>query len=125
MTTLAPRAALEFTKTLIPGLLVTALVAMAAAFLGGHYKGSMLLFALLLGLALHFISDDKRCAAGIQFASSTVAKERIEAARGLLRSRESTDKRIGIAGARNAHDSNTTGSGGADNVVLHTRIDNT
>ncbi len=74
MTTLAPRAALEFTKTLIPGLLVTALVAMAAAFLGGHYKGSMLLFALLLGLALHFISDDKRCAAGIQFASSTVLR---------------------------------------------------
>jgi len=30
----------------------------------------MLLFALLLGLALHFISDDKRCKAGIQFASS-------------------------------------------------------
>lgn len=74
MTTLAPGTAVEFTKTLIPGLLVTALVAMAAAFLGSHYKGSMLLFALLLGLALHFISDDKRCAAGIQFASSTVLR---------------------------------------------------
>lgn len=74
MTILAPESALEFTKKLIPGLLVTALVAMAAAFLGSHYKGSMLLFALLLGLALHFISDDKRCAAGIQFASSTVLR---------------------------------------------------
>lgn len=74
MTTLAPGAAIEFTKTLIPGLLVTALVAMAAAFLGSHYKGSMLLFALLLGLALHFVSEDKRCAAGIQFASSTVLR---------------------------------------------------
>ncbi len=74
MTTIAPQAAVAFTKTLIPGLLVTALVAMAAAFLGSHYKGSMLLFALLLGLALHFISDDKRCAAGIQFASSTVLR---------------------------------------------------
>lgn len=74
MTTLTPPAALAFTKTLIPGLLVTTLVAMAAAFLGSHYKGSMLLFALLLGLALHFISDDKRCAAGIQFASSTVLR---------------------------------------------------
>ena len=49
-------------------MMVTALVAMAAAFLGTHYKGSMLLFALLLGLALHFISDDKCCKAGIQFA---------------------------------------------------------
>lgn len=74
MTTLTPPAAVAFTKTLIPGLLVTALVAMAAAFLGSHYKGSMLLFALLLGLALHFISEDKRCAAGIQFASSTVLR---------------------------------------------------
>ena len=74
MTTLAPAAAIDFTKKLVPGLLVTALVAMAAAFLGNHYKGSMLLFALLLGLALHFVSEDKRCAAGIQFASSTVLR---------------------------------------------------
>jgi uncharacterized integral membrane protein (TIGR00698 family) len=74
MTMLAPGKALEFTKTLVPGLLVTALVGMAAAFLGSHYKGSMLLFALLLGLALHFISEDTRCAIGIQFASSTALR---------------------------------------------------
>ena len=74
MTTLAPDAAIEFTKKVVPGLLVTALVAMAAAFLGSHYKGSMLLFALLLGLALHFVSEDTRCAAGIQFASGTVLR---------------------------------------------------
>lgn len=74
MTTIATGAAIEFTKKLVPGLLVTSLVAMAAAFLGSHYKGSMLLFALLLGLALHFINDDKRCAEGIQFASSTVLR---------------------------------------------------
>jgi uncharacterized integral membrane protein (TIGR00698 family) len=74
MSTLVPGSALGFAKSLVPGLLVTALVAMAAAFLGGHYKGSMLLFALLLGLALHFVSEDQRCAAGIQFASSTVLR---------------------------------------------------
>lgn len=74
MKMLGPGAVLEFTRTLAPGLLVTALVAMAAAFLGSHYKGSMLLFALLLGLAFHFVSEDKRCAAGIQFASSTVLR---------------------------------------------------
>ena len=61
-------------KELMPGLMITALVAMAAAFLGNHYKGSMLLFALLLGLALHFVSEDKRCKPGIQFASSTVLR---------------------------------------------------
>ena len=74
MTILAPDAAVDFTRKLVPGLLVTALVAMAAAFLGNHYKGSMLLFALLLGLSLHFVSEDKRCAAGIQFASSTMLR---------------------------------------------------
>lgn len=74
MTALSPRTALEFTKKLLPGLLVTALVAMAAAFPGNHYKGSVLLFALLPGLALHFVSDDKRCAAGIRFASSTMLR---------------------------------------------------
>lgn len=68
----APDALFESAKALVPGLLVTSLVAMAAAFVGNHYKGSMLLFALLLGLALHFVSEDKRCAAGIQFASSKV-----------------------------------------------------
>jgi uncharacterized integral membrane protein (TIGR00698 family) len=74
MTRWLPGAAVEHARTLVPGLLVTALVAMAAAFLGSHYKGSVLLFALLLGLALHFISEDPRCAAGIQFASSTVLR---------------------------------------------------
>lgn len=74
MTSLAPAAAVRYAQTLVPGLLVTALVAMAAGFLGSHYKGSVLLFALLLGLALHFISEDPRCAAGIQFASSTVLR---------------------------------------------------
>lgn len=74
MTRWTSGAAVEYARTLVPGLLVTALVAMAAAFLGSHYKGSVLLFALLLGLALHFISEDQRCAAGIQFASSTVLR---------------------------------------------------
>jgi uncharacterized integral membrane protein (TIGR00698 family) len=74
MTRWAPGAAVASARMLVPGLLVTALVAMAAAFLGSHYKGSVLLFALLLGLALHFVSEDQRCSAGIQFASSTVLR---------------------------------------------------
>jgi len=71
---LGPGVVFGHIKKLIPGLLVTILVAMAAAFLGSHYKGSILLFALLLGLALHFISEDKRCQAGIQFASTTLLR---------------------------------------------------
>ena len=74
MTTLTPGAALDFIKKLVPGLLVTALVAMAASFLSSYYKGSTLLFALLLGLGLRFVGEDKRCGAGIQFASSTLLR---------------------------------------------------
>ncbi len=66
--------ALAQARTLVPGLLVVALVSMAAAFLGSHYKGSMLLFALLLGLALNFISEDPRSLPGIQFASGTILR---------------------------------------------------
>jgi uncharacterized membrane protein YadS len=61
-------------RQLVPGLAVAALVGMAAAFLGGHYKGSMLLFALLLGMALNFLTEDARLKPGIQFAASTVLR---------------------------------------------------
>jgi len=74
MNTIALERRVATVKQLVPGLFVTVLVAMAAAFLGSHYKGSMLLFALLLGLALHFISEDVRCMPGIQFASGTVLR---------------------------------------------------
>ncbi len=74
MNTIALNAEVGAVRKLVPGLLVTSLVAMSAAFLGSHYKGSMLLFALLLGLALHFMKEDPRCGAGIQFASSTILR---------------------------------------------------
>lgn len=74
MNTTLLKAPVGAVRSLMPGLLMTALVAMAAAFLGSHYKGSMLLFALLLGLSLHFVSEDPRSLAGIQFASSTLLR---------------------------------------------------
>ena len=57
-----------------PGAAVAVLVAMAAAFLGAHYKGSMLLFALLLGMALNFLIEDARLRTGIQFVAGTVLR---------------------------------------------------
>lgn len=53
---------------------MASLVAMSAAFLGGHYKGSTLLFALLLGMALNFLGNDLRLAPGIQLASRSVLR---------------------------------------------------
>lgn len=57
-----------------PGAAVAALVGMAAAFLGNHYKGSMLLFALLLGMSLNFLIEDPRLRIGIQFVAGTVLR---------------------------------------------------
>ena len=72
--TLSLAACLAAWSSVFPGAAVAILVGMAAAFLGGHYKGSMLLFALLLGMALNFLTEDKRLAPGIQFVAGSVLR---------------------------------------------------
>lgn len=57
-----------------PGLLASLIIAAAAAFLADHYAGPVMLFALLLGMAMNFLSDVDRCKAGITFASRTVLR---------------------------------------------------
>src|SRR5688572_3377187 len=57
-----------------PGLLASLVIAAAAAFLADHYSGPVMLFALLLGMAMNFLSDVDRCRAGISFASRTVLR---------------------------------------------------
>ena len=57
-----------------PGLAVAAVVAVAATFLSLHYRASVMLFALLLGMALHFLAEEGRCLPGIQLASSVVLR---------------------------------------------------
>lgn len=55
-----------------PGLLVAATVAMAASFLSSSYGAPVMLFALLLGIAFNFLSEEGRCIEGIQAASTQV-----------------------------------------------------
>lgn len=57
-----------------PGLLVAATIAAAARFMSEHYGAPAMLFALLIGIAFHFLHEDKKCGAGIEFASTTVLK---------------------------------------------------
>ncbi|MDF3937046.1 YeiH family protein [Pseudomonas citronellolis] len=61
-------------RTLLPGLLVSAMVAAAATFLSEHYGAPVMLFALLLGLALNFLSADSACKAGIEFTAREVLR---------------------------------------------------
>ena len=45
-------------RALFPGVIACAVVAAAATFLGQHYGAPVLLFALLIGMAMNFLSAD-------------------------------------------------------------------
>lgn len=61
-------------RSLLPGALTAVVIALAAGFVSDHYGGPTLLYALLLGMALHHLSKDERCAPGIDFAARTVLR---------------------------------------------------
>ena len=56
------------------GVLVSFIVAVAATFLSEHYGASVMLFALLLGMAVNFLSQEGRCVAGIQLSASHILR---------------------------------------------------
>ncbi|WP_340151009.1 YeiH family protein [uncultured Sneathiella sp.] len=57
-----------------PGLLLCLTIAAAARLLAEHYTAPQMLFALLLGIAFHFLAEEGKCSAGIQFSSSTLLR---------------------------------------------------
>lgn len=62
-------------RELLPGFLVAALVAVAAMFMSEHYGAPAMLVALLLGMALNFLSEPgSRTSAGIAFTARDVLK---------------------------------------------------
>jgi uncharacterized integral membrane protein (TIGR00698 family) len=71
--TMAARSAARV-RELAPGMLTSAMVAAAAAFLSEHYGAPVMLFALLLGMALNFLSEDGKCKPGIEFTARTVLR---------------------------------------------------
>ena len=56
-------------RVLMPGVLACGVVAAAATFLSEHYGAPVMLFALLLGMAMNFLSTERPCAAGIEFTA--------------------------------------------------------
>lgn len=56
-------------RALFPGVLACGVVAAAATFLSEHYGAPVMLFALLLGLAMNFLSSEGACQAGIEFTA--------------------------------------------------------
>lgn len=63
-----------YLKRCIPGALICAVIALSATFLSEHYGGPQLLYALLIGLSLHFLSLQDSTAIGIDFCARTVLR---------------------------------------------------
>jgi uncharacterized integral membrane protein (TIGR00698 family) len=61
-------------RTLFPGVLACVVVAAAATFLSQHYGAPVMLFALLLGMAMNFLSGDGPCTPGIEFTARQVLR---------------------------------------------------
>jgi uncharacterized integral membrane protein (TIGR00698 family) len=61
-------------RALAPGLLASAVLAAAAAFLSQHYGAPVMLLALLLGMAMNFLSSEGACVPGIEFTVRAVLR---------------------------------------------------
>ena len=57
-----------------PGFLVAVTIALASTWLSQHYGAPVMLFALLFGMAFHFLHEEGRCVAGIEFSSKAVLR---------------------------------------------------
>lgn len=64
----------SFYETKFSGLLAAGIIAIAAVFLSEHYGAPTMLFALLLGIALNFLSEHERCIQGIDLAAKTILR---------------------------------------------------
>jgi uncharacterized integral membrane protein (TIGR00698 family) len=61
-------------RALLPGILASAVLAIAAAFLAQHYGAPVMLLALLLGMAMNFLSREGACVPGIDFTARAVLR---------------------------------------------------
>ncbi len=61
-------------RAFAPGLIVTTIAALAAAWLSEHYGAPQMLMGLLIGLAFNFANADPKLHAGLGFASKTLLR---------------------------------------------------
>ena len=92
---------LRYVRQLAPGLLIAIVVGLAAAWIADHYGGPVMLFALLLGMGFHFLSEDERCRPGIDLT-----------ARGVLR------LGVGLLGLRDCHGRQRRNADNSDDRIL-------
>ena len=61
-------------RTVVPGLVATVVVALAATYLSDHYRAPPVIFALLLGMALNALSSEARYRPGIDLSARSLLR---------------------------------------------------
>ncbi len=61
-------------RMLYPGVLAAGTIGLAATWLSQTYHAPVMLFALLIGMAFHFLHEEGRCRVGIEFSSRTILR---------------------------------------------------
>lgn len=64
----------NWVRLALPGLLLSATIALAVRFISDRLGGPAMLYALLFGMAFNFLSNDERFVQGIQIASRNVLR---------------------------------------------------
>src|SRR5262245_52694970 len=65
---------LSSSRAMFPGVMVCVVLAVAATFLSQHYGAPVMLLALLIGMAMNFLSTEGSCVRGIEFTARTVLR---------------------------------------------------
>ncbi len=61
-------------QPLFGGIMLATVIAASATFLSEHYGAPIMLFALLIGIAFHFLADDTTCKPGVEFSAKTLLR---------------------------------------------------
>ncbi len=61
-------------KSLFPGTVIVLIAALSALYLAEQYNAPVMLFALLLGMALSFLSEEEHICRGINFSGKTLLR---------------------------------------------------
>lgn len=61
-------------QVFMPGLILVFTIAAAATFLSEHYNAPVMLFALLIGMAFHFLAEEPRTEAGVELSAKRLLK---------------------------------------------------
>ncbi|MEO5671077.1 MAG: putative sulfate exporter family transporter [Ramlibacter sp.] len=86
------RAALEQALKCLPGTGLATLIALAATFVSTLHGGPQLLYALLIGVAFHYLSEEPRTRPGIEFCSRAILRLGV----GLLGARITAEQIVGL-----------------------------